>query len=97
MLGRNWVGAGVLVYYFPLSMFVASGRMVSILYVWVLCPYAWVRVMFRVLWMCVASSCVSALEFATRYMCRLYLGRCWCWVVCVCVWYRGNVLDVVGV
>ncbi len=35
--------------------------------------------------MCVASSCVSAFEFATRYMCRLYLGRCWYWVVCVCV------------
>ena len=35
--------------------------------------------------MCVASSCVSDLEFATRYMRRLYLGRCWCGVVCVCV------------
>ena len=34
--------------------------------------------------MCVASSCVNAFEFATRYMCRLYLGRCWCLVVCVC-------------
>ncbi len=62
----------------------ASGRVVSILCVWVLCPYFWAKVMFRVLWMCVTSSCVSAFEFATRYICRLYLGRCWCWVVCVC-------------
>ena len=84
MIGRDWIGAGVLVYNFLLSMVVASGRVVSIMYVWVLSPYAWVRVVLRVLWMCVASSCVSAFEFATRYMCRLYLGRCWSWVVCVC-------------
>ncbi len=84
MFGRAWVGAGVLVYDFPLSMVVASGRVVSIMYVLVLRPYAWVRDVLRVLCMCVASSCVSAFEFATRYMCRLYLGRCWCWVVCVC-------------
>ena len=85
MFGRDWVGAGVLVYDFLLSMVVAPRRVLSIMYVWVLGPYAWVRVMLRVLWICVAFSFVSALEFATRYMCRLYLGRCWCWVVCVCV------------
>jgi hypothetical protein len=84
VFGRDWVGVGVMVYNFPLSMLVASGRVVSILCVWVLGPYAWVRVLVRVLLMCVASSCVSAFEFATRYICRLYLGRCW--VVCVCVW-----------
>ena len=84
MVGRGWVGAGVLVYDFPLSMFMASGRVVSILCGWDLCPYAWVKVVLRVLWMGVASICVSAFEFATRYICRLYLGRCW--VVCVCVW-----------
>ena len=84
MFGRGCVGAGVLVYAFLLSIVVASGRVVSIMYIWVLSPYAWVRVVLRVLCMCVATSCVSALEFATRYMCRLYLGRCWCWVVCVC-------------
>ena len=84
MFGRGCGGAGVLVYDFLLSMVVASGRVVSIMYVWVLSPYAWVRVVLRVLCMCVASSCVSAFEFATRYMCRLYLGRCWDWVVCVC-------------
>ncbi len=82
--GSDWVGVGLLVYDLPLSMFVACGRVVSIMCVWVLFPYSWVRVMFRVLWMCVASSCVSAFEFATMYMCRLYLGRCGCWVVCVC-------------
>ncbi len=84
MFGRDWVGAGVLVYDFLLSMFVASGRVVSILCVWVMCPYAWVKVMFMVLWMCFASRCVSAFEFATKYICSLYLGWCWCWVVCVC-------------
>ena len=84
MFWRDWIGAGVLEYDFPLSMFMASSRVVSILCVWVLCPYAWVKVMFRVLWICVASSCVSAFEFTTRYICRLYLRRCWCWVVCVC-------------
>ncbi len=83
MFGRDWGGAGVLVYDFPLSMFVASGRVVSILCVWVLCPYVWVKVVVRVLWMYVASICVSAFEFATRNTVRLYLGRCWCWVVCV--------------
>jgi len=81
---RDWVGAGVLVYDLPRSMFVASGRVVSILCVWVMCPYCWVKVVFKVLCTFGASSCVSAFEFATRYMCRLYLGWCWCWVVCVC-------------
>jgi hypothetical protein len=84
VFGRDCVGAGVLVYDFPLSMCVSSSRVVSILCVWVLCPYAWVNVGLRVLWMCVASSCVNALEFATRYMCRLYLERCWCCMVYVC-------------
>ena len=65
MLGRGWVGVGVLVYDFLLSMLVESGLVVSIMYVWVLSPYFWVRVVFRVLWMCVASICVSALELAT--------------------------------
>ncbi len=95
MFGRDWVGAGMLVYDFLLSMLVASGRVVSIMYVWVLSPYVWVRVVFRVLWMCVASSCVSAYEFATRYMCRLYLERCRFWGS-VYVRYCGNVLDVIG-
>ena len=49
MFGRDWVGAGVLVYDFLLSMVVASGRMVSIMYVWVPSPYAWVRAVLRVL------------------------------------------------
>ncbi len=49
MFGRDWVGARILVYGFLLSMFVASGRVVSIMYVWVLSPYAWVRVVLRVL------------------------------------------------
>ncbi len=84
MFGRGCVGVGVLVYAFLLSIVVASGRVVSIKYTLVLSPYAWVRVVLSVLCMCVASSCVSALEFATTYMCKLYLGRCWCWVVCVC-------------
>ena len=78
VFGRDWVGAGVLVYDFPLSICVSSSRVVSILCVWVLCPYAWVRVVLRVLWMFVASIYVSAFEFATRYTCRLYLGRWWC-------------------
>ena len=85
MFERGWVGAGVLVYNLPLSMFVAYGLVLSILCVWVLCPYCWVNVVLKVLCMFGASSCVSAFEFATRYMCRLYLGWCWCWVVCVCV------------
>ena len=49
MFGRDCVGAGVLVYDFLLAMVVASGRVVSIMYVWVLSPYAWVRVVLRVL------------------------------------------------
>ena len=49
MFGRDWVGAGVLVCDFILSMVVASGRVVSIMYVWVLSPYAWVKVVLRVL------------------------------------------------
>ncbi len=84
MFGHDWVGAGMLVYDFLLSMLVASGRVVSIMYVWVLSLYVWVRVVFRVLWMRVASSCVSALELATIFICRLYLERCRCWVVCMC-------------
>ena len=83
-IGRGWCGVGMLVYVFLLSIVLASGRVVSIMCVMVLGPYVWVRVVVRVFWMCVESSCVSAFEFATRYMCRLYLGRCWDWVVCVC-------------
>ena len=83
MFGRGLVGAGVLVYDLPLSMVVASVRVVSILCVWVLCPYCWVKVVFMVLCIFVAASCVSDFKFATRYMCRLYLEWCWCWVVCV--------------
>ena len=49
VLGRGWVGAGVLVYDLRLSMFVASRRVMLILYVWVMCPYSWVRDMFSVL------------------------------------------------
>jgi hypothetical protein len=49
VFGRDWVGVGVLVYDFLLSMVVASGRVVSIMNVWVLSPYAWVRVVLRVL------------------------------------------------
>ena len=40
MFGRDWIGDGVLVYDFLLSMLVASSRLVSIMYVWVLGPYA---------------------------------------------------------
>jgi hypothetical protein len=57
---------------------------VTMMCVWVMCPYSWVRDVVRALWMFGASSCVSAFEFATRLMCRLYLGWCWCWVACVC-------------
>ena len=74
MLGRGWVGAGMSVHDLPLSMFAASTRVVSIMCVWVLCPYSWVRVVFKVSWMFDASSCVSAFKFATRYMCRLWGG-----------------------
>ena len=49
MFEREWVGAGVLVYDFLLSMLVESGRVLSIMYVWVLSPYAWVKVVLRVL------------------------------------------------
>ncbi len=49
MFGHDWVGAGVSVYDLLLSMLVASGRVVSIMYVWVLRLYVWVRVAFRVL------------------------------------------------
>ena len=49
MFGRDWVGDGVFVYDCLLSMVVASGRVVSIMYVWVMSPYAWVRVVLRVL------------------------------------------------
>ena len=49
MFGRGWVRAGVLVYDLPLSMFVASGQVVSIMCVWVLCPYSYVRDVFKVL------------------------------------------------
>ena len=84
MFRRGWIGAGVLVYDLLLSVFVASGRVVSVMCVWVLSPYSCVRDVFKVLWMFDASSCDSDFKFATRYMCRLYLGWCWCWVVCVC-------------
>ncbi len=80
----DWVGDGMLVYDLLLSMLVASGLFVSIMYVWFLSPYFWVRVVVRVLWMCVASICVSALELATMYMCRLYFDRSRVWVVCMC-------------
>ncbi len=49
MFRRDWVGDGVLVYDFLLSMPVAFGRVVSIMYVWDLSPYARVRVVLRVL------------------------------------------------
>ena len=76
MFGRGRIGVGVLMYDLPLSMFVASGRAVSIMCVWDLCPYSWVRVMFKVLWMFVASSCVSAFEFAARYI-YIYVDCIW--------------------
>ncbi len=66
MLGRGWVGVGVLVYALPLSVLVASCRVVSILCVWVMCPYSWVRDVCSMLWMFVESSCVSAFVFASR-------------------------------
>ena len=59
MFERCWVGAGVLVFDLPPSVFVASGRVVSILCVWVMCPYCWVKVVFKVLCMFGASSRVS--------------------------------------
>ena len=49
MCGRGWLGAGVLVYDLQLSMFVAFSWVVSIMCVWVLCPYSWVRDVFRAL------------------------------------------------
>ena len=49
VLGRGWVGDGVLVYDLQLSLLVASSRVVSILCVWVMCPYSWVRDVFSVL------------------------------------------------
>ena len=52
---RGWVGAGVLVYDLHLSMFVASSRFVLMLCGWVMCPYSWVRNVFSVLCMFVAS------------------------------------------
>ena len=49
VVGRGWVGVGVFVYDLLPSMFVASRRVVSIMCVWVLCPYSWVRDVFSVL------------------------------------------------
>ena len=66
MFGRGWVGAGGLVYDLLQSMSVASSREVTIMCVWVICPYSWVRDVFRVLSMPGASSSDSAFEFATR-------------------------------
>ena len=66
MFGRGWVGVGELMCDSLQSMFVTSIRVVTIMCVWVMCPYSWVRDIFRVLWMFRASSCVSAFEFATR-------------------------------
>ncbi len=67
VFGRRWVGAGVLLYDLLQSMFVVSGLLVTIMCVyWVLCPYSWVRDVFRMLWMFGASSCDSAFKFATR-------------------------------
>ncbi len=43
-----------------------------------------------------ASSCDSAFAFATREMCRLYLGWCWCWGS-MRVWDCGDILHIVGV
>ena len=48
-IGRGWCGAEMLVYVFLLSIVVASGRVVSIMFILVLCPYACVRVVLRVL------------------------------------------------
>ena len=47
MFGRGWIGAEVLVYNLPLSMLFASCRVVSIMCVWALCSYSWVRVVFK--------------------------------------------------
>ncbi len=76
VFGRGWVGVEVLVYDLPLSMVVASGRVVSILCVWVFFPYCWVKVVFKVLRMYGASSCVSAFEFAARYI-YIYVDCIW--------------------
>ena len=48
-LGCGRVGVGVLVKALLQSMFAASNRVVTILVVWVLCPYSWVRDLFRLL------------------------------------------------
>ena len=83
-----WLGVvGSVLYDFPLSMFMASVRVVSILCVLVLCPYAWVKVVFMILWMCVVSSCVSALSL----LLGICVGCIWGgfdfgWHACVGLW-----------
>ena len=52
---------------------------------------------FIVCWMLCGSSRVSAFEFATMYMFRLYYLEWVPIVVCVCVWECDNFLDVFDV
>jgi len=65
VLGCRRVGVGVFVYDLLQSMFVASNREVTILFVLVLCPYYWERDVLRLLQMFDASSCDNAFEFGT--------------------------------
>ncbi len=59
-----------------LSMFAASSVLISISVVYTVYPYVWESAMFIAFWILCGSSRVSALEFATMYMFRLYfLGR----------------------
>ena len=79
-----------------LSMCSASGVAVSMSVVCTVWPYACVKARFIDCWMLCGSRRVSAFEFATMYMFRLYfLG--WIPIVVVCMWKFHNFLDVVGV
>jgi hypothetical protein len=68
-------------------MFWASSCVVSNSVVRNVRLYSWVRVVFRVLWMFVASCWVSALEFAMMQIFRLHFVR---WFTCL-VWVCGSV------
>ncbi len=54
---------GVSKYELLFSMLWTSSGVMSISVVRIVCPYSWMGVVFRVFWMFVESSRVSALEF----------------------------------
>jgi hypothetical protein len=66
------IGVGMSLHDVLLSMLVTSYVMVSISIACTVYPYACVRDIFIVCWMLCGSSRVSAFEFATMYMFRLY-------------------------